>query len=285
VITDANIREYLLGQLDPHSELVDTIDEQLLADPEFSVFVDVIEDEIIEEYLEGALSSEDSRAVEKHFLRPAERQRKLETARLLSRYLEAESRKVKAKPPARSLFRMIRIGQALPTFRTCVEIAASLVFVISSLTLLNQRHELNIAIREISQQLGQERERLAVANQQLQSALQPMQPGIAMINLVRPGLQRGESELPEVKVSSATKTLHVEVALLSRTSGKYHVQLRHTGRAVWSQDGVDAAAVPGGAILKVDIPADVLSQGASELAITPSRDSTISYWFSISKTQ
>jgi len=106
-----------------------------------------------------------------------------------------------------------------------------------------------------------------------------------MLNLVRPGLQRGELDLPEVKVSSGTKTLHVEVALLSWTSGKYHVQLRHTGSAVWSQDGVDAATVPGGAILKVDIPANVLPQGTSELAITPSRDSTISYWFSIAKVQ
>ncbi len=285
MITDANIREYLLGRLHPDSELVESIDEQLLVDPEFSVFVDVIEDEIIEEYLEGALSSEDSRAVEKHFLRPAERQRKLEIARLLSRYFEAESRKVKAMRPTRSLFKVFRIGQIAPSFRTCVEIAASLVFVISASSLWYQRHELDIAIRQVSQQLGQERERLAVANQQLQSALQSMQPAIAMLNLVRPGLQRGELDLPEVKVSSGTKTLHVEVALLSWTSGKYHVQLRHTGSAVWSQDGVDAATVPGGAILKVDIPANVLPQGTSELAITPSRDSTISYWFSIAKVQ
>jgi len=97
VITDANIREYLLGRLDSEPELVDNIDEQILTDPSFSLTVDVAEDEIIEEYLEGSLSSEDARAVERHFLRPSERQRKLEVARLLGRYFESESRKAKAK--------------------------------------------------------------------------------------------------------------------------------------------------------------------------------------------
>jgi hypothetical protein len=173
----------------------------------------------------------------------------------------------------------------LPSFRTFAEIAASVVFVVLMVNLWNQRRELDIAIKQINQQLGQERERSAVANQQLQNALQSLQPAIAMLNLVRPGLQRGGQELPEVKVSSGTRTLHVEVALLSRAPGKYRVQLRHTGKAVWSQDGVDATSVPGGAILKLHIPADVLSQGTGELAITPSGDGTISYWFSISKIQ
>jgi hypothetical protein len=287
VITDASIREYLLGRLDLDSDLVESIDEQSLTDPKFSISVDVIEDEIIEEYLEGSLSSEDMRAVERHFLRPPERQRKLETARLFNRYIEAESRKVKTKRPAsaRSLFRAFRIGQVLPSFRTFAEIAALVVFAVLTLNLWNQRRELDIAIKQINQQLGQERERSAVANQQLQDVLQSLQPAIAMLNLVRPGLQRGGQELPEVKVSSGTRTLHVEIALLSRASGKYRVQLRHTGKAIWSRDGVDATSVPGGAILKLDIPADVLSQGTGELAITPSGDGTISYWFTISKIQ
>jgi hypothetical protein len=285
VITDANIREYLLGRLDPDSKLVDSIDEQILTEPEFSVSVDVIEDEIIEEYLEGTLKSEDWQAFERHFLVPAERKRKLEIARLLSRHFEAESRRVKPEPAPRRIFEVTRIRQVLPSFRTWAEIAASIVFVILIMNLVNKRRELDVAMRQMSQQLAQERGRLAVTNQQLQNALQSTQPAIAMLSLVRPGLLRSEQELPEVKVSSGTKTLHVEVALVSRTSGKYHVQLSHTGRAVWSLDGVDAATVPGGAILKVDIPANVLPQGTSELAITPSRDSTLSYWFSILKIQ
>jgi len=285
MITDANIREYLLGRLDSDAELVETIDEQTLTDPEFSMSVDVIEDEIIEEYLEGSLNLEDKRAVERHFLRPPERQLKLKTARLFSRYLESEPRKVATELPAAApgLFKVFRVGWTFPSFRTCAEIAASAVFVISILTLLNQRRELDMAIKQVDEQLSQERQHSAASNQQLQSALQSLQPVVAMLNLVRPGLQRGKLELPEVKVNSGTKLLHVEVALSSSAPGSSRVELRHTGKMVWSRDGVDAMAVPGGAILRMDIPADVLTQGTSELVVKPSGDGAISYWFSVLK--
>ena len=126
---------------------------------------------------------------------------------------------------------------------------------------------------------------LPTTNQQLQNALPSLQPAIAMLNLVKPGLQRGAQELPETKLNSGTKTLHVEVALSSRTPVKYRVQLLHTRTMIWSQDGVDAAAVAGGAILRLDIPADVLTQGTNELVVMPSGDGAISYWFSVSKLQ
>ena len=112
MITDANIREYLLGRLDSDSELVESIDDQILTDPKFSMSVDVVEDEIIEEYLEGSLSSEDKRAVEKLFLRPPERQHKLKTARLISRYFEAQTPKQPA--PARSLYHAFELDGCCP---------------------------------------------------------------------------------------------------------------------------------------------------------------------------
>jgi hypothetical protein len=285
MITDADIREYLLGRLDSDLELVESIDEKILTDPEFSVSVDVIEDEIIEQYLEDSLKSEDRRAVERHFLRPPERQHKLRTARLVSRYLEGESRNVTTEnpAPARRQFNVLRVGWALPSFRTCAEIAASTVLVISILTLLNQRRELDIAIKQAGEKLSQERQRSAASNQQLQNAFQSLQPAVAMLNLVRPGLQRGEAQLPEVKLNSGTRLLYVEVALPSGAPGSSRVELRHSGKMIWSRNGVDAVAVPGGAILRLDIPADLLAQGACELLVKPAGDGAISYWFSVSK--
>src|ERR1700761_7357045 len=91
VIDDNLIREYLLGRVDDDQEMVDRFDEQLISNPEFSMSVDIVEDEIIEEYLEGSLSAEDRHAVERHFLRPPERQRKLRNARLLRHHLATTS--------------------------------------------------------------------------------------------------------------------------------------------------------------------------------------------------
>jgi len=159
------------------------------------------------------------------------------------------------------------------------------LFVASILILSNQRHQLDVATKQIGQQLNQERQHSAALNEQLQNVLQSLQPAIAMLNLVRPGLQRGALELPDVKLNSGTKALHIEVALSASTPEKYEVQLRNKGRVLWSLDGVDATAVPGGAILKLDVPADVLPEGACELAVKPLVGSYTSYWFLVSKLQ
>src|SRR5437899_4121420 len=108
---ETNIREYLLGRLQQDTpELSERLEERLLADDDFSRTVDLVEDEIIEEYLEGTLDAADKQTVEQHFLRPPERQKKLRFARLLHHHLETMERGVRqesAPPPVswRSHFR------------------------------------------------------------------------------------------------------------------------------------------------------------------------------------
>jgi hypothetical protein len=286
VINDVIIRDYLLGRLEPQSDLTQRIDEESLTNPEMSLTVDVIEDEIIEDYIEGTLKAEDTLAVERHFLRPPERQRKLRTARLFSHQfpgLSSDVRYVEKPEPARRFFKVFPHKDLLPSFRTCAELAACVLFTVSILNLWNRHRGLDMAVKQINQQLAQERQHSAALSQQLQPALVSSQPAIVMLNLVRSGLQRGELDLPEVKLFSGTKTLHVEVALSSTPSERYHVQLRQAGKITWSRDAVDAIGVQGGAILKLEIPAEILSEGACELVVLPHEGGTISYWFSISK--
>ena len=132
VIEDVHIREYLLGRLEGDPELVEQIDERILTNPQFSLIVDVVEDEIIEEYIEGSLSADDAQAVERHFLRPPERQLKLRNARLLSRHLATASlprESVERSEPAHraAWIRMWKI----PHFRTYAELSAAAVFLVA----------------------------------------------------------------------------------------------------------------------------------------------------------
>src|SRR5215467_9714463 len=84
------IRQYLFGMLDEQAELESTLSEQVLFDDEFAESVESVEDEIIDEYLDGALDLTDRKHVEGYFLRPPERKEKLRFARLLRRYFETE---------------------------------------------------------------------------------------------------------------------------------------------------------------------------------------------------
>jgi len=83
------VREYLLGFL--AAEEQDRIERRFLADSGFENLVAVIEDEMIEEYMEGALPRGERRAIEEHFLLPPERQRKLQFARALRSRLQSQA--------------------------------------------------------------------------------------------------------------------------------------------------------------------------------------------------
>ena len=70
------LRQYLLGRLDDQTELEDDLSNSIVLNDEMTDIVDSVEDEIIEEYLEGSLSSADREAVEQYFLQPPHRKEK-----------------------------------------------------------------------------------------------------------------------------------------------------------------------------------------------------------------
>ena len=84
------IRDYLLGRLDDQADLEQSWSEWILVDDELSETVSVIEDEIIEDYLDGRLDAASKRDVEQHFLRPPARQEKLKIANRLRLYYQTK---------------------------------------------------------------------------------------------------------------------------------------------------------------------------------------------------
>ena len=284
LIDDAILREYLLGRMEADQELVEHIDERILTDPEFSTSVEIVEDEIIEEYSEGSLDAADKQAVELHFLRPPERQRKLRNARLLSRHLAASPLHGEETPPQekismRTLPRTWPRFLTMPGLRACAEIAASILFATSILYFWNQQRKLEITVKQRSLQVDEERAHSAALDRQLQAFLPPEQSSIVMLTLVTPGLVRGDADLPKAKLGTAIKTLHIQVVFNSRPSEEYRVQLKRSGTVVWSQSGARAIAVSGGAILALDIPANTVPLGPCELNIAPAGEPPASYWF------
>src|SRR5262245_56994617 len=83
------IRQYLLGKLNDQKELEEELSDQMFFDDDLSQMVDSIEDEILDDYLDGALSRADTQAVKEYFLCPPERKDKLQFARVMRRYFEA----------------------------------------------------------------------------------------------------------------------------------------------------------------------------------------------------
>src|ERR1051326_8135013 len=89
------VRQYLLGTLS-EPELSE-IEQELFVDEELSGMADLIEDEIIEQYLDQKLDAREREAFGSHFLRPPSRRQKLDCARLLRHRLQSP---VTPDPPA-----------------------------------------------------------------------------------------------------------------------------------------------------------------------------------------
>lgn len=77
----AVIREYLLGYSDTHAE---SIEQRLVVDSEYLQEFLIVTDELIEDYLDGNLSSKDITRFETHFLTTPRRHRRLEMAKALA---------------------------------------------------------------------------------------------------------------------------------------------------------------------------------------------------------
>src|SRR5207244_11393703 len=82
-----NIKKYLLGQL--AGEDLAEIEQRVLADDEFYEEVQIMEDELVDEYVNAELSPDERRLFEKNFLADPESRNKLRLGRALARPLSA----------------------------------------------------------------------------------------------------------------------------------------------------------------------------------------------------
>jgi len=80
---ELNIRDYLLRRLSEPEE--QQVELRLLNDPDFAEEYDIVEREIIDDYISGKFSSEDRRMIEEHYFNSDERRAKLKFALALKR--------------------------------------------------------------------------------------------------------------------------------------------------------------------------------------------------------
>jgi hypothetical protein len=83
------IKSYLLGQIPEPEE--SAVEERLFTDREFYDELSIVEDELIDQYLGGALSDTDRKSFESHFVSSPERQQKVRFARALKKYVSVNA--------------------------------------------------------------------------------------------------------------------------------------------------------------------------------------------------
>jgi hypothetical protein len=89
-IAETTLRLYALGQLDEERRL--ELEERLVTDPETFEALGVIEQELIEEYLDNTLANGDRKSFEQHYLTTPDRTKEVGFVRLLRQHAAARPR-------------------------------------------------------------------------------------------------------------------------------------------------------------------------------------------------
>lgn len=85
----AEIRKYLLGNIQAEDERR-KIEKRLMLDDDYFEELLMQEEELIQDYVDGQLSTDERQSFEKHFLISEERRHKIQFARALRRYIDGQ---------------------------------------------------------------------------------------------------------------------------------------------------------------------------------------------------
>ena len=291
------IVRYLLGDL-PEEEQV-RLEDRAFSDREYLRDIEEAENDLIDEYVRGALTETERQKFEQRFLVSAERQSKVEFARALARVVPVTEEV--AQPVS------IHWREALTAFLRGLNpslqfsmAAAMLLFVFGMAWLFNVTRSLHSQVVQLQaeqqqrqqqeetlrQQTATERarnadlaaqlERERARNQELATQLEHDQAKNDSANtsflaslFLPPGIARGNSNRLKLVIQSATRTARLRVGLERSDDFKsYRLELRAAqGQQVWTQDHLQPQSSRAGRILQLTIPASALNPGQYELTL------------------
>ncbi len=280
---ETTIREYLLGNIDPDSELAESLDERMLMDRDFSALADLIEEEIMQDYLEGGLPPSKRVAIEQHFLRPPERQKKLRRARQLNRHLAARGAEQEQFKPATEPLRRSRLA----LWTSYAGWAAALLFLIPAGYMVNTQRALRSEIAQKTEDLEKAHEQAAIAKAKLESAFAALPQPAAQLNFYgqESGLVRGAHLRSLPQVATGTKTLNVQLLVDNITIKLPDCQVllqSKAGKMAWfSQVPVSHYDNYSG-VLVFNVPVDGIAPGEYQFKVSQCTSSEQTFPFQIS---
>jgi hypothetical protein len=265
------IRKYLLGTL--REPELSQIEQKLLSNQELSQTADVIEDEIIEQYLDGSLDDLDKKAVETHFLSPPAHRQQLHYARLLRHHFALQT-PAEAEVPKRLRPDPVR---RLPSLWTYGGAAAAVVLAISTVHLSLVETDLKKTVAESQKSQAVLQADLARARDQvatLEERLQTQPTSSVPILQLRPGVVRSSGGvIPKAMTRAGTDLIKVDVLLPEGASGLFQASLHDvTGgkdREVWWQEDLQPVPAPPLSRLRFYLPAQALKSGSYNLVVSP----------------
>jgi hypothetical protein len=305
--TDLNneklISRYLLGELSEEQQV--EIEDRAFVDKEYLASITAVENDLIDEYVRHELSEADRRKFESRFLASAERRKRVEFAKALTRVAPVAEKIVVQQPASwswrESLYTFINGLNPAGKFALT---AAMLILLVGGAWLLtttlrlrsqltqlqaenqsrqNQREaleqqieaerrrneELNARLNQEKQQREQSDESLRQLSETADPTNPPPRPVIASLTLL-PGISRGGGDKPSLVMPGDARLVRLNIGIDPDEQYKnFAVELRTiAGRQVWTRENLAARNRGGARALGLTLPASVLKSGDYELRLS-----------------
>jgi hypothetical protein len=265
------VREYLLGRLDDKKELEEQLSHDICVNDELSEMVESVEEEIIEDVLDGTLDPADRNAVDEYFLRPPERKEHLRFTRLLRHHFEQGQDLVDARReavdsanvrPERIDFRSANFRHS--HIRTYGELAALLLLTVAGLIYISGIRKSNTRLEG---QLAQEREQFASV-----AKAQVTQVSMVALTLVADRARGDSTQIPNIEIKPSAQRIVVDIALPYRSPGPFDVMLEARGKnqPIWAARLLPLVSASGDARLVFDIPAQGIASDVYSFVVSSS---------------
>lgn len=303
--TDINneelISRYLLGEL-PEDQQVE-IEDRAFSDKDYLASITAVENDLIDEYVRGELSTADRQRFETRFLASAERRKRVEFATAL-RTVVSESPVTEKKPLQNipqwswrdSLYAFI--NGLNPAARLAL-VAATILLIVGAAWLFAETLRLRRQVNqlqaekqsgqglqqtldaerkrneELNARLNQEKQQREQTDESLRQltetpeATKPAPPPVLASLTLLPGLSRGGGQKPNFDLSNDVRLVRLQIGIDPEEQYKsFAVELRTVaGRQVWNRENLAARTRRGTRAVGLTLPATVLKSGEYELRL------------------
>lgn len=285
-LNDEVLSRYLLGSLPP--EKAERLDELSIADDEFALRLDAVENDLVDAYARGDLSGDTLEQFQKFYLSSPKRREKVEFAKSLLRFTEkaapamaeAKSRPAipNANPPHQILQgRLLRRWFTVPGIGLQGGLAAAALVLLAAASYLfvendrlkqqaaEARHQ-QTALSQHAQDLEGQLKEQRTANSGLQKELEGLRaslPGsrtLGTIAVLLAPQSRGVSQLATISLPRGTIRLRVTLQLEPDEFSGYQVALKDpaTGHVLWRNDKLLPKQEANARTVSVTLPAKLL---------------------------
>lgn len=265
-----NIEAYLLGSLSP--DLSEQIEQKILTDNAFHEEVEIMEEELLDSYVQGRMPEEKRVLFERHFLASPLRKQKLMFARGLQSKIDA----IKTAPnPPRA-----RFSTAYPYALGVCAIALVALGLMSYRLFIQQEQQLD-QIALLRAQIEEMRKTaggaypnyLTLADRNL--ALQPL-----LVEKLSPGAPRGPG-LPKVSIPDGIRAVQFSLQISKTVRGSTLIELLNdSGAVITSFPHRELQSVGGHQVVIATISREYLNPGNYFLRVTSEQSPSTEFRYS-----